>query len=47
MREFSKGWRRKVGCVLRGRALDDFGLPFPVVCTPKDMMDAFENEADN
>ncbi len=21
------------------RTLDDFGLPFPIICTPKDMMD--------
>jgi len=26
------------------RALDDFELPFPVICTPKDMMDEYENE---
>ena len=29
------------------RTLDDFGLPFPVICTSKDMMDTFENETDN
>jgi len=23
---------------------DDFELPFPVICTPKDMMDEYENE---
>ena len=26
------------------RTLDDFGLPFPVICTPKDMMDEFDDE---
>lgn len=29
------------------RTLDDFGLPFPVICTPKDMMDEFEDETAN
>ena len=29
------------------RTRDDFGLPFPVICTPKDMMEAFKNETDN
>jgi hypothetical protein len=29
------------------RTLDDFGLPFPVICTPKDMMDEFDDETAN
>ena len=29
------------------RTLDDFGLPFPVICTPKDMMEAFNDETGN
>ncbi len=29
------------------RTLDDFGLPFPVICTPKDMLDEFEDETGN
>ena len=29
------------------RALDDFELPFPVICTPKDMMYEYENEINN
>ena len=26
------------------RVLDDFGLPFPVICTPKDMIDEYDDE---
>jgi hypothetical protein len=26
------------------RTLDDFGLPFPIICTPKDMMDEYDDE---
>ena len=26
------------------RLLDDFGLPFPVICTPKDMIDEYDDE---
>ena len=26
------------------RVLDDFGLPFPVICTPKDMIDEHDDE---
>ena len=29
------------------RTLDDFGLPFPVICTPKDMMEEFDDETEN
>jgi len=29
------------------RTLDDFGLPFPVICTPKDMMEEFSDETEN
>ncbi|MDZ4851927.1 MAG: hypothetical protein SGI77_21775 [Pirellulaceae bacterium] len=30
--------------ILPADALDDFELPFPVICTPKDMLDEYENE---
>lgn len=26
------------------RTLDDFALPFPIICTPRDMMDEFDDE---
>ncbi len=26
------------------RVLDDFGLPFPVICTPKNMIDEYDDE---
>ncbi len=26
------------------RTLDDYGLPFPVICTPKDMLDEYDSE---
>jgi hypothetical protein len=29
------------------RALDDFDLPFPVICTPKDMLDEYDDETAN
>ena len=29
------------------RVLNDFGLPFPVICTPRDMMEEFDDEAGN
>lgn len=29
------------------RTLDDFELPFPVICTPKDMLDEYDDEAAN
>ncbi len=28
------------------RVLNDFRLPFPVICTPRDMMEGFDDEAD-
>jgi hypothetical protein len=27
------------------RTLEDYGLPFPVICTPKDMLDEYEDES--
>ena len=29
------------------RTLDDSGLPFPIICTPKDMMDECDDETSN
>jgi hypothetical protein len=29
------------------RALDDFGLPFPVICTPEDMIEEYNNDETN
>ena len=29
------------------RTLDDFALPFPVICTPKDMLDMYDDETAN
>jgi len=29
------------------RALDDFELPFPVICTPKDMLEEYDDEPTN
>jgi len=29
------------------RTLDDFQLPFPVICTPKDMLDEYDDETAN
>jgi predicted nucleic acid-binding protein len=29
------------------RTLDDFELPFPVICTPKDMLDEYDDETAN
>ncbi len=29
------------------RTLDDFELPFPVICTPKDMLDEYDDETSN
>lgn len=29
------------------RVLDDFGLPFPVICTPQDMLDSYGDEKSN
>ena len=26
------------------RTLDDFGIPFPVICTPQDMLDEYDDE---
>ena len=29
------------------RALDDFGLPFPVICTPQDMLEEYGDDPTN
>jgi hypothetical protein len=29
------------------RTLDDFGLPFPVICTPRDMLEEYGDDPKN